>query len=70
MATLNVLSAVQDYISIALRQPWPRHSGLGEIPLPNVILEDSQLQMWYGDRESPAVAFSPIDVRQLLAPNR
>lgn len=69
IATRNVLNLVQDYISVELRQPWPRAApddpeggGRFSVATPGAIVEGSLLKYWYGPREHPAIEFPPIEL--------
>jgi hypothetical protein len=58
-AASAVLNSVQDYVSEELREPWP------SLDVPEVAVEDSTLRMWFGERSSPTLAVSDIDLTEL-----
>jgi hypothetical protein len=64
-AASAVLNSVQDYISEELRAPWPTVPGGPELTQPEAVVEGSVLHMWFGDRHSPTLAVSDIDLTEL-----
>jgi hypothetical protein len=59
---VKVLDELQDYISEATHEPWP---GRTKQPKPNARIVDSQLSLWYGDRDTVVLACDPISLADL-----
>lgn len=68
-AAWAVLNSVQDYISEELREPWPAGAGGGTGPRrffqPEAVVEGSVLRMWFGERSTPTLEVSEIDLSEL-----
>jgi hypothetical protein len=61
VAALNVLSSVQDGVSISLREPWPLLNAPGrQMAMPGAKVVDRMLMSWYGDEDTPTISFPPI----------
>jgi hypothetical protein len=62
-AVWSVLSGIQDYISEALKEPWPpNQSAPRELPVPEVGIAGGFIRAWYGSEKSPILALDPIPI--------
>lgn len=63
-AGVNVLSSLQDCVSVTLREPWPLASASPEhlMAMPGGTLEGTLLQLWYGDEERRVLRLDPIEL--------
>jgi hypothetical protein len=68
-ASERVLDAVQDILSEALAEPWPRAgSASGEtLPTPGAVVVGDELRSWYGAERPAALELDPIPMSALSA---
>jgi hypothetical protein len=64
VAVWSIINSIQDRVSEALREPWPRMQ-TGEMALPDTRLDGDRLLLWFGDERSPTVALLPISVAEV-----
>jgi hypothetical protein len=63
----NVLSGLQDAISIETTEPWPRmDSHRRAMALPQVEVRDGELHMWYGDETTAVIRLEPLPVANIV----
>jgi hypothetical protein len=64
-AAWNVLSGIQDGVSVTLREPWPlvMVGSEHQMGMPGAKVVDDVLELWYGDENAPAIRFPPIKLR-------
>ena len=55
---LSILSTAQDFVAELTGEPWP--GSAKDLPLPDVQVLDAEVQLWYGQRESPTLVVGPI----------
>jgi hypothetical protein len=62
IAASAMLNGFQDYIIEEWKgENWPpTPNRLDRLPLPNAVVEDGVLHMWYGDRANPALVVPSI----------
>lgn len=61
VAALRVLNAVQDDVTMTLRECWPRLTGPGHVQaVPGARIHEGQLVCWFGDETEPTLALRPI----------
>jgi hypothetical protein len=61
VAAWSTISGVQDVFAEELTEPWPAPGG--DMPPPEVRVEDGVLFAWFGSAENPAVALTPYTLR-------
>ncbi len=63
-AVQELLSQIQDVISVATTEPWPlvMRNGRREIIAGNVIVFGDELQMWYGNRDVPSLRIPAVSL--------
>lgn len=67
----NVLSSVQDAISIETTEPWPLMASCGasqrrEMALPHAEVRDGELHMWYGDETTAVLQLQPLPLTNIV----
>ncbi len=60
-----VLSGAQDAVAHALRDQWPPDGARG-MALPNTVIVDDTIQMWYGARDAPAIILEPLGLAEFI----
>lgn len=63
-AARATLSAIQDVVAEYLTLPWPVVPD-GTMPLPDARVTDGWLELWFGERDSPAAALPSIYIDDL-----
>ena len=65
MVVRSVLDELQDTVSEASKEPWPKHSPTTMAPV-NVRTDGESLFFWYGVSESsPVIGFEPIALKDV-----
>jgi hypothetical protein len=63
----RVLDAVQDIVTEALAEPWPRPDPDSRevLPTPGTTIAGTTLRAWYGAERRPVLELDPIPMRSL-----
>ena len=68
VGSVQSLHQIQQEIAEETTEPWPPHWGEGSpgFPEPKAELVGDRLYLWFGDKAMPVLAFSPIDLRDVI----